>query len=151
MTNTSKWFLAVFITRGLVGLIVIGGLAASAASGQSSLPERIANAWIEHETARNMPRTPHDWNEEQGNRLEGMDALWYETANGDYFRFVKRTVDEYLGSGEAVAVGNANGDSAGFDLLGRQLLRLYRVTLDARYYGAAVSLRQQLLPPCRGE
>src|SRR5665213_27938 len=145
MTNTSKWFLAVFITRGLVGLIVIGGLAASAASGQSTLPERIANAWTEHETARNMPRTPHDWNEEQGNRLEGMDELWYDTANGDYFRFVKRIIDEYLGSGKMIEVGNENAGSPSFDSLGRQLLLLYRVTLDARYYTAAVSLQPQLL------
>jgi rhamnogalacturonyl hydrolase YesR len=36
------------------------------------------------------------WDEETGLQLEGLDAVWYNTANGDYFRYGKGKVDEYL-------------------------------------------------------
>jgi len=81
-----------------------------------------------------------------GWQLQGLDAAWYNTASGDYFRFVQKAVDGYLAA-------NSNGPAASVlhrPVLAEQLLRLYRVTLDAKYYEAARQMQQQLLTSCGG-
>ena len=75
----------------------MGGTCALVACGtgaQAQAPpvsERIANALLQ---SRSGPQAT--WDEETGTQLEGLDAEWYNTANGEYFHYVKRTVDSYL-------------------------------------------------------
>jgi unsaturated rhamnogalacturonyl hydrolase len=83
------------------------------------------------------------WSEETGLELLGLDAAWYDSAKGSYFRYAKARVDAVLEAG-------ANGEAAlpTDPLFARQLLLLHRVTLDPRYYKAAVALRAQLAGAC---
>ncbi len=105
--------------------------------------ERIANALLQ---SRSGPQAT--WDEETGWQLEGLDAQWYNTANGDYFHYVRRMVDSYLDTRKSVA-GEVQPNTPVVDaLLGRQLLRLHRVTLAARYYDAATELRSQMAALC---
>src|SRR5579862_1355423 len=83
------------------------------------------------------------WTADTGLRLEGLGAAWYASANGDDFRYLKRTVDAVLDGGVPPAT-----DSLAAGLFGRQLLLLYRVTLDPKYFKAAETLRRQLSPVC---
>ncbi len=66
--------------------------------------------------------------------LDGMDAIWYDTADRVYYQYVKQAVDEKIDA------ALASDDAA----LGRQLMLLYRVTQNAKYYTAAVRLYTQL-------
>ena len=84
------------------------------------------------------------WNYELGVLLNGMDAVWYDTADGDYYRYAKQAVDQFVGPDGLIATYDPSANSLDNIVLGRQLLLLYRVTRDARYYKAAASLRAQL-------
>lgn len=101
------------------------------------LAERIADSILQSGTQNSAA-----WTEDAGLQLEGLDAAWFNTANGAYFRFVKAKVDTVLNANTQSAMPEASA------LLGRQLLLLSRVTLDARYYEAAATIRAQLASAC---
>jgi unsaturated rhamnogalacturonyl hydrolase len=89
------------------------------------------------------------WNYEMGTLLTGVEAVWYDTADGDYFNYIKSSVDQFLSpDGTSIRTYNPYDGSQEFALddvrLGHQLLLLYAVTQDKRYYNAAKLLRNQL-------
>ena len=90
------------------------------------------------------PDAPWQWNYELGTLLEGMDATWYNTANREYFQYVKHSVDEFVSADGSIKTYEPEAYSLDNLLLGRQLLLLYLATQDKRYYKAASLLRQQL-------
>jgi unsaturated rhamnogalacturonyl hydrolase len=100
--------------------------------------ERIAKALVEQEPAP-------AWTADSGTELLGLDAEWYNTADGDYFRYVKRTVDAYL---EANGTDKLADKPEAAATLARQLLLLHRVTLAPKYYEAANTLRKHLAAAC---
>jgi unsaturated rhamnogalacturonyl hydrolase len=85
------------------------------------------------------------WNYELGILLEGMDAVWLNTADPRYFSYLKNAVDPFVGPDGAIATWKPEESQLGRILLGRQLLLLYGVTLDQRYAKAATLLYQQLI------
>lgn len=87
---------------------------------------------------------PWRWNYELGTLLMGMDAEWYNSADGQYFRYLKESVDQFVRPDGSIATYDPNEDQLDSILAGRQLLLLYEVTQDKRYYKAATQLRQQL-------
>jgi unsaturated rhamnogalacturonyl hydrolase len=89
-------------------------------------------------------RDSTSWNEDTGLQLQGLDAAWYNTAKGGYFRYGKAKVDAVLAASTSIG---ATGTAAN-TLFARQLLLLYRVTLDAKYYKAATVIRTQLADTC---
>ena len=84
------------------------------------------------------------WNYEVGTLLEGIDALWYNTANRTYYDYLHQSVDPFITPDGHILTYNASEYQLDNILLGRQLLLLYRVTKDTKYYEAATELRQQL-------
>jgi len=111
--------------------------------------ERIAKTIIRLNPVNETETRPANaWDDETGLQLEGLNAAWYNTANGDYFRYIEGTIDKYLSAGESNATDERTASTLDRDLLGRQLLLLYRVTLDAKYYKAATAIRQQIAAAC---
>ena len=111
--------------------------------------ERVAKTIIQLHPVNETETGPvNAWGEETGLQLEGLDAIWYNTANGEYFRYGRGRADEYLGVSEPSDSGNRTTSVLDNALLGRQLLLLYRVTLDAKYYRAATGIRQQIAAAC---
>jgi unsaturated rhamnogalacturonyl hydrolase len=107
-----------------------------------SSSERVADSIVAN------PGFPADsWSEGMGLELEGLDAAWYNTANGDYFRRAKSSVDSVLNSATQSAAIQGSSPAAK-NLFGRQLLLLYRVTLNLKYYKAAAELHAQLAAGC---
>jgi unsaturated rhamnogalacturonyl hydrolase len=92
--------------------------------------------------------TPPDkswhWNYELGTLLDGIDAVWYNTADGRYYKYIKSSVDSFIQEDGSIATYDQRAYSLDNVLLGRQLLLLYGVTQQKRYYEAASILRQQL-------
>ena len=91
------------------------------------------------------PHGARVFNDQSGTLLSGMNAVWYNTAGRSYYQYIQDSIDPFLASGAA-------SDPAAFSLHsvmpGRQLLLLYRTTLDKRYYEAAAALRRRVsLPP----
>ena len=85
------------------------------------------------------------WNYELGTLLEGMDSAWLDTADGRYFEYIKRAVDQFVTPEGEIPTRDVEEYQLDHILLGRQLLLLYRVTLEQRYAHAATRLYEQLL------
>ena len=84
------------------------------------------------------------WNYELGTLLEGMDAVWLNTADARYYNYIKKSVDQLVTSDGSIPTYKAEEYQLDNILLGRQLLLLYGVTRDQRYLKAATLLDQQL-------
>jgi unsaturated rhamnogalacturonyl hydrolase len=131
-------------------LAIVCGFTLTPCFGQeSSLPERIAEALIAvHSNEHAATMALGHWDEEEGAELAGIHALWYNTAKGDYFRYLKSQVDKYVSADGSIDHDRVTSDSLSYSMLGTEVLQMYRVTLDGRYYKAAVTLRDHLLPIC---
>lgn len=90
------------------------------------------------------PGEPWRWNYELGTLLEGMDAMWYSTADRRYYAYIRQSVDQFVTPDGQILTYDPKAYSLDNVLLGRQLLLLYGVTQDKRYYKAASMLREQL-------
>lgn len=125
-------------------LAMLGVLVSASAIAQPApIAERMANTVLSGRTPTALP-----WNEDTGLLLAGMDAAWYNSANGDDFRFVNQAVDAYLASRSADSDGVPSTPAD--TLMARQLLFLYRVTLKPEYFRAASVEHEKELAACRG-
>lgn len=90
------------------------------------------------------PGAPSRWNYELGVLLNGMDAAWYQTANGADFHYIQNAVDQLVAPDGSIPTYNPAAYELDNIALGRSLLLLYRVTQKPKYYKAAALLRKQL-------
>lgn len=84
------------------------------------------------------------WDYNLGTLLQGMTAVWQNSANPADFDYIRRCVDQYLTPQGAIPTYHADTYMLDQLLMGRQALLLYRVTQEPKYYKAATELRQQL-------
>jgi len=114
---------------------------------QRPLPERAATAAIGRwPNGRLVPADQRGtWNDELGTLLEGVDAVWLNTADPRYYNYIESSVDQFVGPDGSIATLNVEEYQLDNILLGRQLLELYGVTQDKRYAVAATSLYQLLM------
>ena len=90
------------------------------------------------------PGTAWQWNYQLGTLLAGMNALWYNTADASYYNYLKKSIDGLVASDGSIPTYDSKEESLDDVMPGRQLLLLYRVTQDVKYYKAASILRKQL-------
>jgi unsaturated rhamnogalacturonyl hydrolase len=139
------------IVTGLVSLILLSGLGsracAAARTEERPWSERAANSAIERwPDGRFVPAGERwAWNYELGTLLEGMDAVWLNTADPRYYKYIKSSVDQFVMPDGSIPTWKPEENQLDNILLGRQLLLLYGVTQDARYAKAATLLYEQLL------
>jgi unsaturated rhamnogalacturonyl hydrolase len=127
-------------------------LAAAAASAVAvyaeELPwsQRAANAAIARwPDGRFVPPDAHwAWNYELGTLLQGVDAVWFNTADPRYFHYVESSVDQLVEPDGSIPTLKPEENQLDNILLGRQLLLLYGVTQNKRYLTAATQLYEQL-------
>jgi unsaturated rhamnogalacturonyl hydrolase len=90
------------------------------------------------------PSKPAKWTYDQGVVLKGMEGLWYHTADGKYFRYIQKSVDNLVGKDGDIKTYKADEYQLDNILGGRILLTLFKVTNDPKYFKAASILRDQL-------
>jgi len=133
-------------------LLSICGQAASTPLAQRfPLSERVATAFIEQDPIRQLSAATHAvsaYPNGAGTALMAMDAVWYNSANGDYFRYASSKADSLLDSGLTNSDPSLPGNALDRAMFARHLLRLYRVTLDSKYLKTAGKLRTELAPSC---
>jgi len=135
------------IVFGILLLAAISTAArAEAQASRGPWSQRMANAAIERwPDGRFVPEGQRwAWNYELGTLLEGMDAVWSGTENPRYFNYIKNSMDQFVSDDGTISTLNPAEHQLDNILLGRQLLFLYRVTLDQRYAKAATFLYSQL-------
>jgi unsaturated rhamnogalacturonyl hydrolase len=98
--------------------------------------------WPDGHTAQ--PGAPSIWNYELGTLLEGMDAVYLNSADPSYFNYIQKSVDALLAPDGSIPTLKPEEHQLDNILLGRQLLFLYRVTRNQRYLTAATFLYDQL-------
>ena len=132
----------------LILLVAMAGSPCFAAQAKEQpWSERAANAAIERwPDGRFVPAGQRwAWNYELGTLLEGMDAVWLNTADPRYYKYIKSSVDQFVMPDGSIPTWKPEENQLDNILLGRQLLLLYGVTQDARYAKAATLLYEQLL------
>lgn len=91
------------------------------------------------------PNAPAKWTYDQGLVLKGVEAVWKRTGNGDYFRYIQKSMDFFVrddGSIRTYKLEDYNIDNVN---PGRNLLTLYNVVSDNKKYLPAIKLlREQL-------
>jgi unsaturated rhamnogalacturonyl hydrolase len=93
---------------------------------------------------------PGTWGYEEGTLLDGMAAEWQQTGDGADFAYIKASVDKYVDKDGNIKGYKAEGHTLDDVEMGRAVMLLYRVTLDAKYYKAAKFLHAQLELQPRG-
>jgi len=92
---------------------------------------------------RNNPLNPK-WNYETATLMAGLQSVWMNSADPVYYQFIKSKVDAWVEADGSIKTYKAEENQLDHILLGRQLLMLYRVTLDKKYALAAQKLHDQL-------
>ncbi len=119
---------------------------AAAQAAQYPWSVRLANAAIERwpDAHFQPPGAPLVWTHDQATLLAGMQALWLHTADARYYNYLKNSVDPLVGADGSLPRLKAGAHQLTDMQLGRQLLLLYGVTLDKRYFKAATVLYTEL-------
>jgi unsaturated rhamnogalacturonyl hydrolase len=137
----------IFPIASLIALLAICFLFTAAGFAQP-LPwsQRLANSTMQRwSDGRYVPPDAHwEWNYELSVVLNGMNALWYNTADRRYYQYLKDSVDQFVQPDGSIATYDPRKNSLDNIAMGRDVLLLYRVTRDGRYYKAATLLRKQL-------
>ncbi len=84
------------------------------------------------------------WAYDQGVVLEGIDGLWRRTGNGEYFRYMQKSMDFFVTKEGQISRYKASDYNIDHVKNGRTLLTLYKVTGQQKYFKAATLLREQL-------
>jgi unsaturated rhamnogalacturonyl hydrolase len=87
---------------------------------------------------------PVRWAYDQGVVLKGIEGLWKNTADKQYFDYIERSMDFFVDNAGNIRTYKAEDYNIDNVLCGRNLLFLYKVTLKEKYYKAATTLRNQL-------
>ena len=71
---------------------------------------------------------PAKWSYDMGVVLKGMQALWYATGDGDYFRYIQKSMDAWVQDDGTIK--GYNPDEFNIDNIndGKLLLTLFRLT-----------------------
>lgn len=73
--------------------------------------------------------------------LRGLESLWYRTGDGRCFKAIQHRIDGKITQFGSIAIDKA--DPYYVDLIGRNILLLYSVTNQEKYYKAATALLQR--------
>lgn len=125
----------------LMAACVVEASAQKTLSPAQQMAATVIREWPDGSIATN--KAPDAWTYEKGTLLDGMAAEWQQTGDGADFNYIKAAVDKLVEPD-----GTIKGFKAGKTLdeveMGRAVLLLYRVTLDAKYYKAAKMLHELL-------
>jgi unsaturated rhamnogalacturonyl hydrolase len=133
--------------KGIAWKTVLAALfALCACMGQAQTGPRsreIANSAIERWTSAGTAAAPSD--PAFDTLLAALDEEWLGTADASYFRYVKSSVDAILAPDGTIRGYDKDASNLDDIALGRELLLLYRVTQERKYFDAAATLRIQLI------
>ena len=87
---------------------------------------------------------PSRWTYDHGLVLKGIEGVWLSTGDGEYFRFIQKSMDHFVGNDGSIRTYNPDDYNIDNILPGRNLLMLYKVTGQEKYLKAAELLRTQL-------
>ena len=87
---------------------------------------------------------PANWSYDQGVILKGIEGLWKQTGDGDYFNYMQKSTDHFVDDEGNIRTYKFDNYTLDNILCGRILLTLFEVTGKKKYFKAASTLREQL-------
>lgn len=84
------------------------------------------------------------WAYDQGVVLKGIEGLWKNTADKKYFDYIQKSMDFFVQEDGSIRTYRPDEYNIDHVLCGRNLLFLYKATLDQKYLKAVHLLREQL-------
>lgn len=84
------------------------------------------------------------WAYDFGVVLEGIEGMWYRTADPKYYNYIQKSMDALITEGGIIKSFKQEDYNLDNIKLGRSLLLLYKATGKAKYLKAATQLRDQL-------
>src|SRR5688500_13182171 len=91
------------------------------------------------------PGKPVRWAYDQGVVLKGIEGIWKNTADKKYFDYIQKSMDHFVQADGSIRTYRPDEYNIDHVLNGRNLLFLYKTTLQPKYLKAVQSLRAQLL------
>src|SRR5947209_6733525 len=76
----------------------------------------------------NEPGKPEKWAYEQGVLLKGMEAVWHNTGDERYFKYIRQGLDHFVNADGTISTYKPEDYSLDNVMPGRVLLLLYKVT-----------------------
>jgi unsaturated rhamnogalacturonyl hydrolase len=76
--------------------------------------------------------------------LKGFENIWHQTADRQYFDFIKHSMDKFVQPDGSIRTYNLSDHNLDFILCGRNVLMLYQQTHEDKYLKAVQTLREQL-------
>lgn len=131
-----------YMIKSGIFLLLLSGSVQSALAQNKSTAEKLT--LMASETFFTDTSANAKWSYDMGVLLEGAAAVWRNTGDGDYFRYIQRSMDSYVNA--AGNIKNYRPDEYNIDHVknGRSLLLLYKVTGQQKYLSAANLLWAQL-------
>jgi unsaturated rhamnogalacturonyl hydrolase len=87
---------------------------------------------------------PAKWTYDHGLVLKGIERVWINTGDKQYFDFIKRSMDQFVADDGTIRTYSQDEYNIDNILPGRNLLFLYKATREEKYKKAAALLREQL-------
>nr|WP_199075492.1 DUF4350 domain-containing protein [Pedobacter sp. ASV19] len=87
---------------------------------------------------------PVKWAYDQGVILEGIDGIWRRTGDGEYFKYMQKSMDFFVSKEGGIRTYKQEDYNIDNVKNGRSLLTLYKVTGQVKYFKAATLLWEQL-------
>jgi unsaturated rhamnogalacturonyl hydrolase len=87
---------------------------------------------------------PAKWTYDHGLVLKGIERVWLNTNDKQYFDFIQRSMDHFVADDGSIRTYSLDEYNIDNILPGRNLLFLYKATRQEKYKRAAALLREQL-------
>ena len=131
---------------GLITLFffVLFGVAAAQTKPISEQAAATAMTALWRDTAKNESGYPAKWTYDHGLVLKGIERVWLNTADKQYFDFIQRSMDHFVANDGSIRTYSLDEYNIDNILPGRNLLFLYKATREEKYKKAAALLREQL-------
>lgn len=84
------------------------------------------------------------WSYDEGVLLKGIEGVWKLTGNGDYFNYIRHSIDAFVTDSGGIRTYRPATFKLDDINTGKLLLTLYQVTGQKKYWHAATLLREQL-------
>lgn len=131
-----------------LAVATFAGLTFQLSAQEKPLSQQMANTVMEiwKDSLNLDPAKPKavKWAYDQGVILEGIEGIWKRTADGEYFKYMQKSVDFFVTKDGVInryKQADYNIDNV---KNGRTLLTLYNVTGQQKYFKAATTLWDQL-------
>lgn len=135
--------------RFLIGFLLVHNLLlAQSTTNQSWSQRMVATVMATHPDSIAYTKEGKDahWEYEMGVVLQGIEQVWYRTADDQYFKYIQKNMDRYVLPDGSIRTYTMDEFNIDYVTPGRSLLLLAHQSLpgNAKYRKAADLLRQQL-------